>query len=57
MQPTQNCNACDGTELLRASKIRRILVREMRPDLIVIRSVSLQHTAQVRFAEHDEVVE
>src|ERR1700681_1088324 len=29
----------------------------MSPDLIVIRSVSLQDTAQVRFAEHDEVVE
>ena len=29
----------------------------MNPDLIVIRSVSLQDTVQVRFAEHDEVVE
>ena len=29
----------------------------MSPDLIVIGSVSLQDTAQVRFAEHDEVVE
>src|ERR1700693_5296401 len=29
----------------------------MSPDLIVIRSVSLQDTAQVHFAEHDEVVE
>jgi hypothetical protein len=29
----------------------------MSPNLIVIRSVSLQDTAQVRFAEHDEVVE
>src|SRR6266446_9061207 len=28
----------------------------MSPNLIVIRSVSLQNTAQVRFAEHDEVV-
>jgi len=28
----------------------------MRPDLIVVRSVSLQDVAQVRFAEHDEVV-
>ncbi len=27
------------------------------PDLIVIRSVSSQNTAQVRFAEHDEVFE
>jgi hypothetical protein len=29
----------------------------MSPDLIVIRSVSLQDTAPVRLAEHDEVVE
>src|ERR1035437_7533245 len=29
----------------------------MRPDFVVIRSVSLQDIAQVRFAEHDEVVE
>src|SRR5271168_5106081 len=29
----------------------------MRPDLVVIRSVCLQDIAQVRFAEHDEVVE
>src|ERR1700730_8281578 len=29
----------------------------MSSDLIVIRSVSLQDTAQVRFAGHDEVVE
>jgi hypothetical protein len=33
------------------------ILGEMSPDLIVIRSVSLQDTAQVRFAEHDEVVE
>jgi len=29
----------------------------MRPDLVVIRSVHLQDTAQVRFAAHDEVIE
>src|ERR1035437_5243299 len=29
----------------------------MRPDFVVIGSVSLQDIAQVRFAEHDEVVE
>jgi hypothetical protein len=32
-------------------------MRDGSPDLIVIGSVSLQHTAQVRFAEHDQVVE
>src|ERR1019366_1793626 len=29
----------------------------MGPDLIVVRSISLQDAAQVRLAEHDEVVE
>jgi hypothetical protein len=29
----------------------------MWPDFVVIRSVCLQDIAQVRFAEHDEVVE
>jgi hypothetical protein len=29
----------------------------MGPDLIVVRSVFLQYSAKVRFAEHDEVVE
>ena len=29
----------------------------MGADLIVVRSVSLEDTAQVRFAEHDKVVE
>src|SRR6266478_1083806 len=29
----------------------------MSPDFVVIRSISLQDTAQVRHAEHDEVVE
>ena len=28
----------------------------MGPDLIVVRSVSFQNSAQVRFADHDEVV-
>jgi hypothetical protein len=27
MQPTQNCDGCDGAEFLRAPKIRRILVQ------------------------------
>ena len=33
------------------------LSKEMSPDLIVVRSISLQDTAQMRSAEHDEVVE
>ena len=31
--------------------------REAGPDLVVIRSVSLQDTTQVRLAEHDHVIE
>ena len=48
----------DTADLLRPAKIRSIFVQlDMGPDLIVVRSVSLQDSAQVRFAEHDEVVE
>ena len=40
MQPIQNRDGCDGAALLRAPKIRRILVQqEMRPNLVVIGSV------------------
>jgi hypothetical protein len=39
-------------------KIWSIFVqREMWPDFVVIRSIRLQDISQVRFAEHDEVVE
>jgi len=56
MQSAEDWYRCDGAELLRAPKIRRILVqREMRADLIVIRSVILQHATQLRFVEHDQV--
>ena len=58
MEPTEDWYRCDGAELLRAPKIRRILVqREMRPDLIVIGSVILQNATQLRFVEHDQVIE
>ena len=58
MQPTQNWDGCDGAELVRAPKIRRILVqREMRPDLVVIGSVILENATQLRFVEHHQVVE
>ena len=58
MEPAEDRYRCDAAELLGSSKIWSIFVqREMSPDLIVVRSVSLQDTAQVRLAEHDEVVE
>ena len=57
MQPTQNRDGCDGAELVRVPKIRRILVqREMRPNLVVIGSVILQNATQMRFVEHDQVI-
>ncbi len=58
MEPSKDWNRRDAADLLRLPKIRRISVQgEMRPDFVVIRSVSLQDMAQVRFAEHDDVVE
>ena len=58
MQPAEDWNCCDAADLLRPPKIRSIScpVRDASGP-VVIRSVSLQDTAQVRFAEHDEVVE
>ncbi len=58
MEPAEDWYRCDAADLLRPAKIRSIFVQlDMGPDLIVVRSVSLQDSAQVRFAEHDEVVE
>jgi hypothetical protein len=57
-QPAKDWYHCDAADLLGPAKIRSIFIqREMDPDLIVVRNVSLQNVAQVRFAEHDEVVE
>ena len=48
----------DTADLLRRPKIRSIFVqREMASDFVVIRSVGLQDILQVRFAEHDDVIE
>jgi hypothetical protein len=58
MQSAKDWYRCDVPDLLGPAKIGNIFMqRWMRPDLIVVRSVSLQDVAQVRFAEHDEVVE
>ena len=47
---------CDRSSAF-AESLEHLYSMRDGPDLIVIRSVSLQHAAQVRFAEHDEVVE
>ena len=58
MESAEDWYRCDAAELLRASKIRRILVqRKMRPDLVVIGSVVLQNPTQLRFVEHEQVIE
>src|ERR1700681_3703969 len=58
MESAEDWDRCDGAKLLWVPKIRRILVqREMRADLIVISSVILQHATQLRFVEHDQVIE
>ncbi len=58
MESAQDWNCGNRAEPLSAAQIRRILVqREMCPNPIVIGSVILQNATQLRFAEHDEVVE
>lgn len=58
MRPANNWKRCDAADLLRPPEIRCIFIqREMGSGFVVIRSVSFQNIAQVRFAEHDEVVE
>jgi hypothetical protein len=57
MQSAKDRNSRDGALRRRTAEIRRILVQgEMRPDLVVVRGVSLEDMAQVSFAEYDEVV-
>ncbi len=57
MEPAEDWNRFDAANVLDPAIRSIFLQREMGPDLIVVRSVSLQDNAQVRFAEHDEVVE
>ena len=58
VQTAKDGNGCNVTDLLRSPKIWCILAQqEMRPDLVVIKGIILQHVAQVRFAEHHEVVQ
>ena len=58
MEPAEDWYRCDGADPLAPPIIWSIFIqREMRPDIIVVRSVSLQNPAQVGFAEHDKVIE
>jgi hypothetical protein len=58
MESTEDWYRCYEAELLQTPKIRCILVqRKMCADLIVIGSVLPQNATQLRFVEHDEVVE
>lgn len=58
MEPAKDWYRDDAADLLGLPEIWSVfLQREMGPDLIVVRSVSLQDGAQVRFAKHDDVVE
>ena len=43
-------------ELLRVSRIWRILDRKVRPDSVLTGSVVLQDAMQMRFIEHDQVI-
>ena len=57
MQSAKDRNSRDGADRRRRAEILPILVQgEMRPDLVVVRSVSLEDMAQLNFAEHDKVV-
>ena len=58
MEAAEDWNRSDAADLLGTAKIWSIFVqREMWPDFVAIRSIHLKDITQVRFAEHDEVVE
>jgi hypothetical protein len=58
MEPAEDRYRSDATDLLLPPELRSIFIQwEMGPDVIVVWSVSLEDTAQVRLAEHDEVIE
>jgi hypothetical protein len=57
MQSAKDRNSRDGAVGEGRRKSGAFLVQgEMRPDLVVVRSVSLEDMAQVSFAEYDAVV-
>jgi hypothetical protein len=58
MQPAEDWNRCDTTDLLLPPKVRSIFIqRKMRPNVVVLGGVVFQNVAKLRFAEHHEVVE
>ena len=58
MQAAEDRLRCDAAEALNLAMERGVLVqRSMRPQLIIVGGVCGCDPAQVRFAEHDHVVE
>src|SRR5258708_4924150 len=58
MEPAEHRYRCDAAGLLPPSKIWSVFIQgEMGPDLIVVKSVVLQNATQLRFVEHDQVIE
>jgi hypothetical protein len=58
MQSGQDRRGCDGPEPLDGSTQRDVLAQsEVRPSLIVIETVRLQHLSQMLFAKDQEMIQ
>jgi hypothetical protein len=58
MEPPEDRNRCDAAALLSPPELWSILAqRRMGPERVVVQSVGLENAAQVRLAEHDQVIE
>ena len=58
MEPSEDWDRCDAAVLLPPPELCGILLqRQMGPNRVVIPSVGLENTVQVRLAEHDQVIE
>jgi hypothetical protein len=58
MKAAKNCVCSDGARPLNFAMLRRVLFqRAVRPHFIVIIGVGFQHSAQMRFARNDQVID
>ena len=58
MQSSQHWKRDHTSSPLNGSAARGVLVqREMGPEFVVVDRIRAEHLAQVRFAEHDEVIQ
>jgi hypothetical protein len=57
MQSSRNWERCDSSSALNASEARGPVQPETGPDLVIVNSIRSEAFAQVRFAEHYEVIE